>query len=237
MIDGFVGMPQDGQLKGFIDKLLKLVRPGHPHSILLCDPLTRLQGGSNTAKPILTEAAAMLAEGDVAGARELYKTVLKQGASPRSAPPPAHAAHAPSVALKSEGQALAGLARCALAEKDMKAAAELVSAIRRSYPDALEDPEVRQAVSAVDLSADASAAPGGVKELEEAVRRNPADLEARLSLASALFAAGAHARAIDEALELLKRDKAWKEQAAKNLLMKIFDVRVAAHIIIAHMRT
>lgn len=132
----------------------------------------------------------------------------------------------PSAALKSEAQALAGLARCAMAEKDTKAAAELVSAIRRSYPDALEDPEVRQAVSAVDLVADGGAAPGGVQELEAKVKAAPADLDARLALATALFAAGSHSRAIDEALELLKRDKGWKEGAAKNLLMKIFDVRV-----------
>lgn len=128
------------------------------------------------------------------------------------------------MSLKSEGRALAGLARCALAEKDIKSAAEIVAVIRKSYADSLELSDVRQAVSAVDLSAGGAGGGPDIAALEAKIKTDPADLESRLALATALFAAGSHARAIDEALELLKRNRTWKEQAAKQLLLKIFEV-------------
>ena len=185
--------------------------------------MTHVQGGRNTATPLLNQAAQQLTEGNLAQARELYQAVLQERTCPQHTGFADH--NVRTATYKSEGRALAGLARCALLEKNVKAATELVAVIRKSFADSLESDDVRQAVSAVDLAAGGSAVSGGIKDLEDAVKKNPTDLEARYSLASALFASGAHSRAIEEALELLKKDKAWKEQAAKTLLLKIFEVR------------
>ncbi len=129
-----------------------------------------------------------------------------------------------------------------MTEGNAEAARELVSVLRKSYPDVLDDAEVKQVVSAIDLM---GAAPGSVEPLLARLKENPngavardgcwpwappltcspADHQVRHDLASAYFAAGAPAKAIDEALELLKRDRSWNEGAAKALLLKFFDVR------------
>ena len=58
MVDMFIGA-SGPQLKNFLEKMQKL-------------------GGGTSAKPVLDEAAAALAAGDIPTARELYKEVLHQ---------------------------------------------------------------------------------------------------------------------------------------------------------------
>jgi len=55
------------------------------------------------------------------------------------------------------------------------------------------------------------------------VEKNPDDLEARYELAKALYASGDAEAAIDELLEIFRRDRSWNDEAAKKQLMTIFE--------------
>ena len=52
---------------------------------------------------------------------------------------------------------------------------------------------------------------------------NPDDHQARYDLAAALLAAGNQKEAVDELLELFRRDREWNDGAAKTQLFTIFE--------------
>ncbi len=60
-------------------------------------------------------------------------------------------------------------------------------------------------------------------ELKARVAKDAADHAARYDLAAALFAAGEREQAIDELLELIRRDRDWNEEAARKQLLKFFE--------------
>ena len=60
-------------------------------------------------------------------------------------------------------------------------------------------------------------------ELRAAVDANPDDHQARFDLAQALHAAGEAEAAVNELLELFRRDREWNEGAAKAQLFTIFE--------------
>ena len=64
---------------------------------------------------------------------------------------------------------------------------------------------------------------GPVAELQAAVDQTPDDLQARFDLAQALHANGDAQAAVDELLELFRRDRDWNDGAAKAQLFTIFD--------------
>ena len=59
--------------------------------------------------------------------------------------------------------------------------------------------------------------------LRSRVAANENDFEARLELASALFASGAREEAIDHLLAMVKKNRAWNEEAARKQLVKFFE--------------
>ncbi|MCA0846714.1 thioredoxin family protein [Salipiger thiooxidans] len=64
---------------------------------------------------------------------------------------------------------------------------------------------------------------GPVAELTAQVEADPADHQARFDLAQALYAKGDAAGAVDQLLELFRRDREWNEGAAKAQLFTIFE--------------
>jgi putative thioredoxin len=64
---------------------------------------------------------------------------------------------------------------------------------------------------------------GPEAELRAAVEASPNDHQARFDLAAALLAADKPAEAVDQLLELFRRDREWKDGAAKAQLFTIFD--------------
>jgi putative thioredoxin len=65
---------------------------------------------------------------------------------------------------------------------------------------------------------------GSAGKLRARLEQDPDDHEARLELATALFGAGEREPAIDELLNLYKRDRKWNEEAARKQLVKFFEV-------------
>jgi putative thioredoxin len=72
-----------------------------------------------------------------------------------------------------------------------------------------------------------SAAGGNETDLAARVRANPADLEARLALAGALAARKSWREALDELLEIVRRDKAWRDGEARRQMLAIFNLAAA----------
>ncbi|WP_321934238.1 MULTISPECIES: thioredoxin [unclassified Paraburkholderia] len=63
--------------------------------------------------------------------------------------------------------------------------------------------------------------------LEAQVAANPADLEARFDLANALIARRKYAGALEHLLEIVKRDRAFRDDAGRKTMLSVFDL--AAH--------
>jgi len=116
--------------------------------------------------------------------------------------------------------ALIGLARAALANKDIagaKALLERVSADQANHAD------VAAAKTALELAETGQKAAGEIGKLEARLAADAKDHQARLDLAVALFAAGEREKAIDQLFEIIKRDRAWNEEAARRQLLKFFE--------------
>ena len=144
-------------------------------------------------------AEEMLAEGAAVDAAQTFAAILGEE--------PEHAG------------AYAGLVRAHLETDEVVRARELLDAV----PEGIKDnPAVAAARAQVDLAEQAAEA-GETAELRAKLDADPNDYQARLDLAIALQAGGDTEGAIDELLELFRRDRDWNEAAAKAQLFKIFD--------------
>jgi putative thioredoxin len=85
-----------------------------------------------------------------------------------------------------------------------------------------EAPEIEAAHAQIELARQAENA-GPVDDLRAKVEANPDDHQARYDLAQALYASGQTEAAVEELLELFRRDRAWNDEAAKQQLFTIFE--------------
>jgi len=116
--------------------------------------------------------------------------------------------------------AMAGLAKIAIAKKDLKQAADILAKIPAEHA---KHADVTAARTSLELAEAGSKAAGAIGELQARLEQNPKDHQARLDLASALFAAGEREPAIDQLLDLVRRDREWNDQAARKQLVKFFE--------------
>ena len=180
-VDAFQGALPASELKKFVEKLVAMGGD---------------DGGLGAA---LEEADTMLAEGDAAGAAEVFAAVL--GEEPENA------------------VALGGLARAQIA----LGALDQAEALLNNAPEAIATAKEVEAARAQLALAHQAAHAGPVDELRAVLAADPADHQARFDLAQALHARGDVAGAIDELLELFRRDRECNEGAAKAQLFTIFD--------------
>jgi putative thioredoxin len=181
--DGFMGAVPESQVTAFINKLTA----GMPNA-----------GEPNIAE-ILQEADAVLAEGDPAGAAQIYAEVLAVDAS--------------------NIPALAGLAKCYVATGAMEQAKQTLALVPESKRN---DAAVKAVQASLDLAEQAQAV-GPVTELEQKVAANPLDHQARFDLATALNANGNRAEATEQLLAIVKRDRKWNEDGARKQLVQFFE--------------
>jgi putative thioredoxin len=150
-------------------------------------------------KDQLKAADERLAAGDATGAADLYAQVLAQD--------PANVA------------ALAGLARCYVAMGAIDQAKQTLAMVPEAKRN---DPAVAAARAALEL-AEQSKSVGPINELEQKVAANPADHQARFDLALALNAKGKRAEAVDQLIEIVKRDRKWNDDGARKQLVQFFE--------------
>ena len=160
--------------------------------------LTALAGDGGL-KDAVEAAEAMLAQGAAVDAAQTFAAILGEE--------PEHAA------------AYGGLVRTHLATGEIEQAEALLNAAPAAIA---ATPELEAARAQLALARQAANA-GPVSELRAAVDRDPADHQARFDLAQALHASGDVQGAIDELLELFRRDRNWNDGAAKAQLFTIFD--------------
>ena len=89
-------------------------------------------------------------------------------------------------------------------------------------PKLAADPALAQARSALALAEDAPAA-DELAGLRAAAEAAPADMEAQLAYANALYASGTRDAAVDALLAMVAADRAWNEGAARARLLQIFE--------------
>jgi putative thioredoxin len=157
-------------------------------------------GGASPVAEALALAKESMAAGDTARAANIFAQVVQ---------------HEPG-----NVDALAGLARIALAKQDLKQARAILEKIPA---DQASHAEVAAARAGLELAEAGAQAAGAVGELKTRLERNAADHQARFDLASALFASGEREAAVDQLLELVRRDREWNEQAARKQLVKFFE--------------
>jgi putative thioredoxin len=178
--DGFMGALPESQVVAFLERLTK-------GSI----------GGE--AKDLLKAADAALADGDAAGAAELYAQLLAED--------------------NANVQALGGLARCYVETGALDQARQTLAMVPESKRN---DPAVAAAQAALQLAEQAKTV-GPLAELEQKVAANPFDHQARFDLALALNSKGRRLEALDQLVAIVKRDRKWNDDGARKQLVQFFD--------------
>jgi putative thioredoxin len=178
--DGFMGALPESQVVAFLERLTK----------------DRIGG---EAQDLLKTAEAAVAEGDFAGAVDLYEQLLAED--------------------NTNIQALAGLARCYVETGAIEQAKQTLALVPEAK---LNDAAVVAAKAALDLVEQAKTL-GPVAELEQKVAANPLDHQARFDLALALNGAGQRLQALEQLISIVKRDRKWNDDGARKQLVQLFD--------------
>jgi putative thioredoxin len=178
--DGFMGALPEAQVKGFIERLVGPVGPG---------PVAEMLG--------LAEAAAEA--GDLAGAVEIYASILDEE--------PENIA------------AIAGMARLHLEARDVEQARGFLAMVPE---DKANDPALTGVAAAIALAGQAADL-GDVPQLEASIAVNPKDWQARFDLALALNARNRREEAVDQLIAIIRGDRTWQDDGARKQLIQFFD--------------
>jgi putative thioredoxin len=179
-VDGFLGALPESQIVAFLERVTK----------------DRIGGEE---QDLLKAADAALAEGNAAGAADLYAQLLA-----------ADGANVP---------ALAGLARCYVETGAIEQAKQTLAMVPEAKRN---DAAVAAAQAALDIAEQAKSV-GPITELEQKVAANPLDHQARFDLAVALNSKGKRQEALDHLIEIVRRDRKWNDDGARKQLVQFFE--------------
>lgn len=164
--------------------------------------ITKILGGTDQGKQIqeaVDRAGELLKAGDHAQAAQLYGAVVE--ADPENI------------------EAIAGLARCYLANGDSERASQILD---MAGPDRQSDPAIKGVRTAIDLMADAPK-DEELDALMEKVTNDRGNHALRYELAEALMARGRNKEAADHLLRILGEDLDWEDGKAKAKLLELFE--------------
>ncbi len=164
--------------------------------------IDRLTGDADVGKEVLelvARAEKSLDLGDLGGAAQDYAAALGlDGQSP---------------------EALAGMARVYLANDDVAGAKNVLEMVTEADQQHSAIVAVRGALELIENApSDEELTP-----LLRAVEAGPADFAARFALAEALSGKGQMAEAMDALFVILETDLNWNDQAARKMLLKLFE--------------
>ncbi len=153
----------------------------------------------NSLDSAIKSAEQMLIEGDFEAAVETFSAILEEDTNN----------------LKS----YIGLIKSHIALDDLDQA----EAILNGAPiEISQSPEIESVHAQIELAKQAREA-GPINDLVFLVEKKPDDHDSRFKLAQALHGAGQIEEAVDQLLELFKRDREWNDGAAKSQLLTIFE--------------
>lgn len=163
--------------------------------------LERLTKGkiSGEDQDLLKVADAALVDGNATAAAEAYAQLL--------------AADSGNV------HALAGLARCYVETGALEQAKQTLALV----PEAKRNETPVAAARAALEVAEQAKTLGPFAELEAKVLANPLDHQARFDLAVALNAKGNRTEAVNQLIEIIRRDRKWNEDGARKQLVQFFE--------------
>jgi putative thioredoxin len=164
--------------------------------------IDQVLGGTDGAKQLeeaLAQAETAMQGGDLTTAAEIYGAVMQ--------------AEPTNVA------AIAGLARCYLANGDHERAAQVLD---MAPEDQKMDHAIKSVRTALDLMAD-TPLDEDMSSAREAVAANPDDHDARFALAEKLVGQGKNKDASEHLLKILSDEMEWGEGKAKAKLLEIFE--------------
>jgi len=163
-----------------------------------------LAGGALQPTPseqLLEAAAAAMEAGDIGAAAQAFAAALQHD--------------------RTNPAAIAGLARCYIETGDLERAEDVLAL---AQDEAAAHPDVKGALAALELAKTGPAAPDSdLSALFARLDTNPADHETRFELALALNAAGDRTQATDQLVEIVRRDRAWNDDAARTQLLQFFE--------------
>ncbi len=147
----------------------------------------------------VASAEQMLNEGDFEAAIETFSAILEEDANN----------------LKS----YIGLIKCHISIDDLDQAEAILNGVPIEI---CQSPEIESIHAQIELAKQARDT-GPINDLADLVEKEPDDHDARFKLAQALHGSGQVEEAVDQLLELFKRDREWNEGAAKSQLFTIFE--------------
>ncbi len=163
--------------------------------------VVKASGGevNNGLSDALNSAEEMLAEGAASDAAQVFSAIIEED--------------------NQNVKAYSGLARAKLDLEDMEGAEAVLNGVPADISDS---PEIEAVFAKIALARQALDV-GPLSELEAAVASDPANSKARFEYSQALYASDNINEAVDQLLELFRRDSDWNDGAAKAQLFTIFD--------------
>ena len=162
--------------------------------------LLKAAGGTMPTADLLAEARAALEAGDPQNAGAMFSAVLQE--EPENP------------------EAWGGLMRTLMALGREEDAEQALSRVPEKISEHAEISAVR---STLALAREGREAQAKLQIFQDRLAADPADHEARYELATALNAMGEREQAADALLEIIRRDRAWNEGAARVQLLKLFE--------------
>lgn len=116
-------------------------------------------------------------------------------------------------------RAIAGLAQCYINAGEMEKAKQVLEMV----PEEKRSGDAYGAAkTALDLAEQAESL-GDLSELQERIDKDPLDLQARFDLALGLNGKGDKTGAVDQLIEIVRRDREWHEDGARTQLLQFFE--------------
>ncbi|WP_428643267.1 thioredoxin [Roseibium sp.] len=147
----------------------------------------------------LEQANDLLTAGDYAQAAQLFGAVMQMEAD--------------------NVKAVAGLAQCYLGADELERARQALELV----PEDKQDDEAFAAAKAALELAEQAASLGDLAELQQRIDKDPLDHQARFDLALGLNGKGDKNGAVDQLIEIVRRDRDWNEDGARRQLLQFFE--------------
>jgi len=147
----------------------------------------------------LEQAAELLAAKDYGQAAQLFGAVMQMEPD--------------------NSAAICGLAQCYVGAGELERARQALDLVP-------EDKRTEDAYSAANAAlelAEQAAALGDLAEFQDRIAKDPLDLQARFDLALGLNGKGDKEGAVDQLIEIVRRDREWNEDGARKQLLQFFE--------------
>ncbi|MDR1828288.1 MAG: co-chaperone YbbN [Methylobacteriaceae bacterium] len=168
------------------------------------DRLISTAGMNGETGDILAQAEELMQAGDVSGAAEIYAAVLAEEPGNLTA--------------------LAALVKIHVRLKDLEGARRFLDMVPAADKN---KPEIAAARAEVEL-AEQTAALGDAGDLKRRIAEDPKDYQARLDMALIVNAKGKREEAAELLLDIMRKDRAWNDDAARKQLLQFFEAWGAA---------